>query len=309
MGASVSRRALLASGAAALALCTRSAAQSLDALDTSFSDPQDVAIRGYIGDAMEPFLSRDGGLLLFNNRNAAPQNTDLHWARRIDDLTFDYQGKIEGVNTPALEGTPSMDASGELYFVSTRSYATTASTIYRAHFDGGVAANPELVPGISRKTPGWVNFDLEISADGGTLVFADGWFGDKNFPQSASLVLASRVDGGFRRDPRSAAILAAVNATGVVYAPCLSADRCELFFTRVPVMRAGARPAIFRSARPRADMPFEAPARIAAIADFAEGPTISPDGRRLYFHVKRGDRFLIRTIHRHVLEPHRNVAR
>jgi hypothetical protein len=295
---SVSRRVALASGSAALALLTLTRSRAADALDRSFSDPQDVAIRGYIGDAMEPFLSRDGTLLLFNNRNAAPQNTDLHWAKRIDDLTFDYQGKIEGVNTPALEGTPSMDASGELYFVSTRSYRKTAATVYRAHFANGVASEPELVPGVSRNTPGWVNFDLEISADGNTLVFVDGWFGAKNFPQSAALVIALRDGGGFRRSAESDTILSAINRGGIVYAPCLSANLCELFFTRVAAMRADAKPAIYRASRQRPDLPFGAPARIAAINEFAEGPTISPDSRRLYFHVKRDDRFLIRLVRR-----------
>lgn len=90
-----------------------------------------MTLRGYQGDAMEPFLTKDGRYLLFNNRNEPPENTNLLLAERLDDLHFAYKGEIKGVNTPALEGVPSMDESDNLYFVSTRSYAQTFSTLYR----------------------------------------------------------------------------------------------------------------------------------------------------------------------------------
>ena len=68
-----------------------------------------MTIRGYDGDAMEPFITKDGRWLLFNNRNDPRINTDLHFAARVDDLTFTYKGEIKGVNTAALEGVPSVD--------------------------------------------------------------------------------------------------------------------------------------------------------------------------------------------------------
>ena len=86
-----------------------------------FSGPRAVAIVGYQDHAMEPFVSRDGRYLLFNNRNDPSENTDLHWAERIDDLTFRYRGRIDGVNTTVLEGVPSLDREGNLYFISPRS--------------------------------------------------------------------------------------------------------------------------------------------------------------------------------------------
>jgi len=101
---------------------------------TEWANPQRVAILGYDGDAMEPFFSRDGEYLFFNNSNDPHVNTNLHWAVRVDDLTFPYKGEIGGVNTAALEGVPSMDRSNNFYFVSTRSYNQTASTIYRGIF-------------------------------------------------------------------------------------------------------------------------------------------------------------------------------
>ena len=103
----------------------------------AFGNPQRVTIRGYDGDAMEPFITKDGRFLLFNNRNDPRINTNLHFAARVEDLTFDYRGEIAGVNTAALEGVPSVDRSGHLFFISTRSYKETLSTLYRGRWNDG----------------------------------------------------------------------------------------------------------------------------------------------------------------------------
>ena len=71
---------------------------------TEFTNPQRVTMRGHSDDAMEPFLTRDGKYLFFNNSNDPQANTNLHWAERIDELTFQYKGEIGGVNSAALEG-------------------------------------------------------------------------------------------------------------------------------------------------------------------------------------------------------------
>jgi hypothetical protein len=44
----------------------------------AFENPQPVTVTGYSGDLMEPFLSRDGQILFFNNRNPPAEQTDLH---------------------------------------------------------------------------------------------------------------------------------------------------------------------------------------------------------------------------------------
>ena len=98
---------------------------------TAFGNPERVTIRGYKGHAMEPFISRDGRYLFFNNSNDPSVNTNLHYAERINDVTFKYQGEIKGVNAALLDAVPTMDRDGKFYFVSTRSYAETFSTIYR----------------------------------------------------------------------------------------------------------------------------------------------------------------------------------
>src|SRR5690349_21866005 len=115
----------------------------------AFGAPQRVAIRGYGGDAMEPFITRDGRYLLFNNRNDPRVDTNLHYAERVDDVTFDYRGELKGANSPALDGVASVDRDGNLFFISTRSYGQTLSTVYRGRFNGGAVSGVELVQGVS----------------------------------------------------------------------------------------------------------------------------------------------------------------
>lgn len=263
----------------------------------AFQRPEQVTVAGYDGDAMEPFLTRDGRYLLFNNRNDPEVNTNLHFAERIDDLHFEYRGEIQGVNTEALEGVPSMNCDGTLYFVSTRSYAQTFSTIYQAHFAEGKANDVEVVRGISRQAPGWVNFDAEISADGQTLYFVDSEFRSGR-PASAQLVVAKKKNGEFVRAADSNTIFAQVNTRELQYAPAISTDELELFFTRVKEIRPDAKPRIWRAVRRNRGEAFDAPQLVSDITGFAEGPTISVDGRSLYYHARVQGRFVIMRVTR-----------
>jgi len=254
-----------------------------------FQNPQRVTIEGYNDDAMEPFVTRDGKYLFFNNLNEPKVNTNLHWAERIDDLHFRYRGEFRGVNTPALEGVPSMDRHGNFYFVSNRSYDQTASTLYRAKFADGTVTSVELVPGVSLAKPGIVNFDAEISADGNTLYFVESEFSILGQPKSARILFARRNGNTFVRDEASASILKAINTDALTYAPATSASECEIYFTRVDA----SGPVIYTSKRANKSLPFEPPLRISAITGFAEGPTLSPDELSLYYHVKEDGRFVI----------------
>ena len=299
-GLKFSRRDFAVVAAVALNSCRQPRESVLAATGTynAFHTPENVTIAGYTGDAMEPFLTRDGRYLLFNNRNEAPENTNVHWAARVDDTTFRYRGEILGVNTDALEGVPSMDTDGNLYFVSTRSYPQSFSTLYRARFQDGAATQLELLEGVSRKTPGWVNFDAEISADGKKLYFVDSYFGTAGHPQNANIVIAVRSGTAFRRLADSDRVLANVNSDALEYAPSTSADELELYFTRVRPGDSSAGPGILRATRPSLGQPFAIPQRVSAIQGFAEAPTLSPDGRSLYFHARVDGRLLIRRVTR-----------
>src|SRR5438105_3406142 len=182
-----------------------------------FGAPQRVAIRGYSGDAMEPFITRDGRWLLFNNRNDPRTDTNLHFAERVDDVTFDYRGELRGANSPALDGVASMDRDGNLYFVSTRSYAQTLSTLYRGRFRAGTVSNVELLPGVSLRRPGMLIFDAEIAPAGDVLFLVDGEFAGGPNPKSADIAIAVREGAGFRRLPEGAAFLRNVNTPALEY--------------------------------------------------------------------------------------------
>jgi len=198
-----------------------------------FINPQRVTIRGYDGEAMEPFLTRDGKHLFFDNSNDPQANTNLHWAGRLDDLTFQYKGEIGAVNTGALEGVASTGRNSVFYFVSTRSDNQTASTIYRATFANGGISGAEHASGVSTSTPGVVDFDAEISADGNTLYFVESQFSLAGRPKTAKILIARRNGNSFHRDPGSTTILQQVNADALSYAPTTSSSELEILFTRL----------------------------------------------------------------------------
>ena len=294
---------LLAAGACltvALGACT--AEKNLGVpppADALFGAPRRVEVRGYTGNLMEPFLSRDGGRLFFNNLNSAPENTNLHWATVVNDSTFQYQGELAGVNTPDLEGVPTLDAANNLYFVSTRSYASSLSTIYQATLAGGAATNVQLVDGISRLEPGWVNFDVEVSADGQQLYFVDGKLTSAGIPQSADLVLAGKTSTGFARLPTSAALLQNINTSALEYAASIASDGLTLYFTRLQLpITAASVPEICVATRPTTADAFGEVKRVASITGFAEAPAIAPDGKRLYFHQKENNVFALFMVRR-----------
>ena len=275
------------------------------AVDPSgFANPQAVVIRGYDDDAMEPFLTRDGRYLLFNNSNAPDAQTDIHWAERVDDLTFDYRGRLTGANSGALDGVPSVDRDGNFFFVTLRSYAQDLTTVYRGRFDRGVVSDVTPLRGIGRNIPGQVNFDVEVSADGVTLYFVDGLFTGGPVPVTADLVIAARnAEGDFERQDNS--IFDAINTSALEYAAAISDNELELFFTRV----VGGVPQIFGATRRSRSSPWSSPHRIESIAGFTEAPTLSPRGDALYYHARRGNRFVIERVTRPIGGRRRAVRR
>jgi hypothetical protein len=237
---------------------------------------------------MEPFISRDGRYLFFNNSNDPAVNTNLHWAERVDDQTFQYKGEISGVNTAALEGVASMDSYNVFYFVSTRSYNQTASTLFWGVFTNGAVSGIELVPGVSTSTPGIVNFDAEVSPDGSTLYFVESQIGPTGL-QTADILIAERNGTSFVRSSNSAAIMQQINTNALEYAPAISASGLEIFFTRLE----GNAPLIYIATRASTSAPFDSPKRVQAITGFAEAPTLSPDEKSLYYHKNENNQFVI----------------
>lgn len=267
--------------------CKTNNQPDLPLVTQAFGLPTPVQVTGYSGHIMEPFISRDGTILFFNNLKAAPENTNLHWAIKINDSTFQYQGEIFGVNSPDLDGVPTMDTMGNFYFVSTHNYTTTLSNIYQGRFNNGTVTDLHLVAGLSLMQLGQINFDVEISADGQTVYFADGLFDGGTVPVKADLVMARKTNTGFERLPNSAPILQNINTDALEYAACISADQLELYFTRLSLpVTPGSEPIILRSRRSNINEAFGLPERIASITGFVEAATIAPDQRTLYYHKK-----------------------
>jgi hypothetical protein len=260
-----------------------------------FTNPEPVTIEGYSQDAMEPFVSPDGNYLFFNNSNSAP-TTNLYYATRIDDVTFQYVGEIVGANVPgALTAVPSMDNNSIFYFISNRSYAQTFSTIYSGTFSSGSLSNVALVQGVSKDKLGDVNFDQCISPDGGTLYFVDGIFNGGSVPAHASIAIARRHGDHFVRLKNSAEIMRKINTHDLNYAPDVSKSGLEFFFTRIPIQGSQPKPppVIYTATRSKTSKPFGAPRKIEAITGCAEAPALSPDEKSLYFHLQVNGTFVI----------------
>ncbi|MDB4968795.1 MAG: hypothetical protein JWN44_4484 [Myxococcales bacterium] len=259
---------------------------------TPFANPTRVTINGWTDTAMEPFLSRDGRFLFFNSSNDPGVDTNLHYAERVDDLTFDYRGPIDAANSNALDAVASEDNAGNFYFISTRAYAATRVTLYRGAWSGdsGTLGGVLPVAGLPSSAAGHVIFDDAVSADGATLAFAEGDY-STGMLTSATLGLAARdASGDFARVPTSDVTLAALNHDATVqYAPVFSASLLELYYTRLD----GGVPAIYVATRDRVDAPFSAPRKLDAITAFAEAPTLTIDEHGLYYHQLDGTRFAI----------------
>lgn len=256
-----------------------------------FENPQPVQIVGYSGSAEEPFITPDGRYLLFNSSEEEPDFT-LQYATFVSPQTFDYQGAIlgEGVNEPgSLSGTPTLDDEGNLYFVSTRSYFETLSTIYTGRFSSGSVTDVHLVPGVSGAHVGQIDFDVGASPDGSSLYVSVGQFGDGGAPSEASIVLYERGGGeSFSVAPDSAKLLKAVNEAGKLnYGAAVSPNGLELFYTAA-TPELGVAPSVYRAVRASAGEPFGGVEKITAITGFAEAPSLSADGTTLYYHEKTG---------------------
>ena len=256
------------------------------ALAFCFGPPQPVQIAEYSGQVMEPFISRDGETLFFNNRNGPSDQTDMFWASRVDDTHFRYRGPISGANSTELDGVPSLAREGTFAYISPRIAKGRASTIWTGHWTGAAVESTTLNNAL---TPGrWplFNMDAEISADGQKLYIADTRWAAP-FPRASDLSLATRIGDGWRRAPEFDHWFTNINTSSALeYAPATSSNELELFFTRLtPHFLRPPTLEIMVATRTDANSDFGAPSRIAAINGFVEAPTVAPDGA-LYFHAK-----------------------
>jgi hypothetical protein len=289
------RTLFLASFALLIFSCSSSDEEEI-IVDTTiqFGSPQRVTVQGYDGQIMEPFLSRDGNTLFFNNLNNPAIDTNLHWSTRVSNTLFEYQGELQGVATEDLEGVPTMDQNSTMYYVYTGDYFQTLQSIYTGNYNQGSLSNISVVENLSLNEPGWLNFDVEVSNDGQSLYFVDGLYDENGGPRQANFSIARKNGSEFQRDPNSATILANINTDDLEYAAAISKDELELCFTRIiGAISVDSEAHIYISTRTATNLPFSEPQEITEITGFVEGPTFSADDNGLYYHKKENEDFVL----------------
>ena len=277
------------------AVCLNLAAACLIALAPAAAAPskkaEPVSIEGYDGEAMEPFVSRDGRFLFFNTRNDPGANTNIHFAE-ASDAGFIYRGLLFGTISHGLDAVPTMAADGRFCFVSPRDYRHTRVSVICGAFNGKKVERAEPQATLKTDRIGRLVFDVELSADGRTMLFAEGTFSGGELPDEADIYLATLTPAGYERVPDSAKLFANINTTeSLEYAPALSPDGLELYFTRLTNVWPTNGPKIFRAKRASVDEPFGKPERIQ-LNGFVEAISFGADGA-LYFHKRVSDRYKI----------------
>lgn len=263
----------------------------------SFGNEIDVSINGLTFDAMEPFISPDGNNLFFNNVNDGV-DTKLFYATKVNDSTFTLVGELTGTGQTAdfhLDAVPDLDSNGNFYWTSTRDYPAELDNLFYGVFNSGNVSDIERVRGdFNMNIPGWLIMDHGISMDGQFLYFNNARFDDQNCvgPCETRLGVAQKVNATtFNTLQNSTTILQNINDDDYVYyAPCISSDNLELYYTRYlkgPIV-ASTRLEICVAVRNHAEDSFSLPQVLFSetISDLIEAPTLTVDKQIIYYHRK-----------------------
>ncbi len=266
----------------------------------SFSTEIEVTINDLSFDAMEPFISPDGKYLFFNNLNDGI-NTKLYYAIKVNDSTFNYAGELTGTNqttTPHLDAVADMDSNGNFYWTSTRNYPAELENLFHGTFNAESVSDIERVKGdFNMNIPGWLVMDHGISLDGQFLYFSNARFDDTVCvgPCETTLGIAQKVNSStFNTLPNSASILQNINdANYIYYAPCISSDNLELYYTRY--LKGTITPStvfeICVAVRSDSQSEFSIPSVLFSedLSNLIEAPTLTVDKKIMYYHQKTSD--------------------
>ncbi len=266
----------------------------------SFGSEIEVTIDGLSFDAMEPFVSPNGNFLFFNNLNDGI-NTKLYYATKVNDSSFNFEGELVGTNqiiTPHLDAVADMDTNGNFYWTSTRNYPAELNNLFHGTFSAGNVSSIERVQGdFNMNTPGWLIMDHGISLDGQYLYFNNARFDNVNCqgPCETTIGVAQK-DGSstFNTLANSSSILQNINDSNYIYyAPCISSDNLELYYTRYlkgPINST----TVFEicvAVRSNSSSEFSIPRVLFSevIANLIEAPTLTVDKNVIYYHQKTSD--------------------
>ncbi len=263
----------------------------------SFGNEIDVSINGLTFDAMEPFISPDGNYLFFNNINDGV-DTKLFYATKINDSTFTSVVELTGTTQTSefhLDAVADMDSNGNFYWTSTRDYPEELDNLFYGIFNSGNVSDIERVRGdFNMSIPGWLIMDHGISLDGQFLYFNNARFDDQNCigPCETRLGIAQKVNATtFNTLPNSTTILQNINDDDYVYyAPCISSDNLELYYTRYlkGTITASTVLEICVAVRKNVVDSFSIPKVLFSetISDLIEAPTLTTDKNIIYYHKK-----------------------
>ena len=257
-----------------------------------------VTIIGLTTDAMEPFISPDGNFLFYNNLNDGI-NTRLYYASRINDSTFNFVGELNGTNQPNqphLDAVPDLDSFDNFYWTSTREYPIDFDNLFHGVFNNGNVTTIGRVHGdFYIYSPGWILMDHGISFDGQYLYFNNARFDGANCPGPCEtrIGVAQKLnDSTFTMLNNSDGIMQNVNDPNFKnYAPCITEDRLELYYTRFPLgpIDGSTLSDICVVVRSSSIDSFSTP--LVLFSDFlgssiVEAPTLTTDKQIMYYHKK-----------------------
>lgn len=275
-----------------------------DTVTNNFSNEQIVTINGFEGNAMEPYISRDEKYLFFNSE-ADDNGKDLYYAEKINDLTFEFKGEVQGVNTPAVDGNPTMDSSNNFYYITTEYINLNefseigVKTIYSGIFDNGTITDLKQVNGTINIEKGyWLPMGVEITNDGNTMYISSAKFeAGATVPSEGNIRLAIKEGDEFNIPENEAKILKNINTEdSIEYAGEVSDNELEIFYSRLILNPPQFK--LYRAERNSTSEPFGNPIEITEPFKednnaFVEGPTLSSDGKRLYYHKLENEKFSI----------------
>lgn len=260
----------------------------------TFGPEKNVTVTGLNFDAMEVFISPDGNTLFFNSLNSGG-NTNLYYAIKADDTTFTYQGLIGGCYDTSpnhLDAVASMDSSNNFFWISVRDYPAVFENLHRGNYlTGNVSGISRVYGDFNIYAPGWLIMDGTINYQGNLLYYNNAYFNNclYGMPCKAKLGVAQKLnDSTFNKLPDSDAIFANVNDTNyLVYAPQITRDGLELYFTRI--LNTTVNSELCVSVRNSLTDPFSLPVVIYSNNGFVpEAPSLTTDKQKMYYHQKDG---------------------
>jgi Secretion system C-terminal sorting domain len=260
-----------------------------------------VTINGLTFDAMEPFISPDGNTLFFNSLNSGG-NTNLYYASKINDSTFNYIGLVGGCydsSASHLDAVASHDTLGNFFWISIRDYPTIFENVHCGQYATGNVSSISRVYGdfyiYQFNYPfGWLVMDAAINPQGNQLYFCNAYFDFVNnscvpSPCESKMGVAQKInDSTFNKLPNSDGIFSNINDTNyIVYAPQITEDALELYYTRI--LKNTFNTEICVSVRNTPTDTFSLPLVIYSNLGFIpEAASPSTDKLKIYYHQRDG---------------------